>query len=112
MTDEEIGTAYQTPEMAALINRYHAAAHRMQTGVAIELQMPDREHAASRKHLRVGVNSAMVDASAIALVLMRKGIITPLEYMEALAQKMEEEAAVYERRINDAHGGGNRIKLG
>ena len=107
MTDEEMATAFDAPEIQALTERYQAAAHAMQTGVEF---LQDKTNQ-TPKHLRVGVNSAMVDAAAVALALMRKGVITPLEYATALADKMEEEAASFEKQVNAQHGGGAKIRL-
>lgn len=108
MTDEEIAAAFKDYDMLALAERYEAAAHKMQTGVALEMHDPERMRATEPKHLRVGVNSALVDSSALALALMRKGVLTPKEYLSALVTKMEEEANAYERR---AQRGGASIKL-
>lgn len=108
MTDDEIKAAFQTPDMLTLAERYQAAAHKMQTGVALEMHDPERKSATEPKHLRVGINSAMVEGSALGLALMRKGVLTPAEYFSALVTKMEDEAADYERR---AQRGGVNIRL-
>ena len=91
MTDQErIDTAAQ---------RYNAAAHAMQSGVAAE-NGRDQEP----KHLRVGVNSALVDSSSLAKLLIDKGVITPVEYHEAIADGMEAEVRRYEERLSRAKG--------
>lgn len=64
----------------------------------------------SPKHLRVGVNSALCDASAIGALLIKKGIITELEYYTAITEEMEREKARYENRIREWFGHSN-IKL-
>lgn len=89
--------------------RYVAAAHAMQTGVAYVMEKDPSE--TTPKHLRVGVNSAMVDHGALAKLLIEKGIITEDEYFEALAEIMEAEAANYEKTVQDLYGS-DRIKLG
>lgn len=78
-------------------DRYEAAAHAMQSGVAAE-------HAAgstdgSPKHLRVGVNSAHVGIAALARLLLEKGVITMDEYEAAQAEEMEAEQKRYEQRL-------------
>ena len=55
----------------------------------------------SPKHLRVGVNAAMCDQSALVKLLISKNIITLEEYTKAIADEMEEEVKRYEKRIND-----------
>lgn len=93
-----------------LVEQYKADAHAMQTGVAYMIEKGSG--AESPKHLRVGVNSAMVDHAGLAMLLIKKGIITEEEYIEAIADKMREEKERYEREVNEAYGGGGKIKLG
>ena len=79
--------------------RYKAAAHAMQTGVAFTMDSNPSE--TSPKHLRVGVNSAMVEHGALAHLLMQKGIITEVEYLESLADFMEKERDSYLKILKD-----------
>ena len=53
------------------------------------------------KHLRVGVNSALVSNQALVSLLVDKGLFTLEEYMEYLRLAMNEEVA----REQDAHPG-------
>jgi len=79
--------------------RYRIACHAMQSGVATEIGAGvSRE--TEPKHLRVGINSAMVEHAALAKLLMKRGIITDTEYMTALADQMEEEVKSYKQRIS------------
>jgi hypothetical protein len=82
------------------IDRYMAAAHAMQTGVAHEINLDPDSAYITPKFLRVGVNSALVDSSAIAGLLMEKGIFTQDEYEEALAIAMERERDRYQAIIS------------
>ena len=84
------------------IDRYFAAAHAMQSGVAME--MNHRPQPTEPKHLRVGVNSAMVDHQALAKLLMDKGIITNDEYEKAIADAMEAEKKRYEDHLTGIIG--------
>ncbi|HEV2375172.1 MAG TPA: hypothetical protein VGS19_23810 [Streptosporangiaceae bacterium] len=88
--------------------RYFSAAHAMQSGVAAEMGYDPKS--IEPKSLRVGVNSAMVDSSALAELLMAKGVITEDEYLEAIAAGMEREAATYEARLSEHFG--QKITLG
>ena len=54
---------------------YEEAAHAMQSSVAHEMNLPHRQAPTEPKHLRVGVNTAMVDHAALAYLLIQKGII-------------------------------------
>lgn len=80
--------------------RYHAAAHAMQSGVAYDPTSKSLEP----KHLRVGINSAMVDHAALVGLLMEKGIISEEEYYAALADGMEAEAKRYADELSKKLG--------
>ena len=89
-----------------LRERYERAMHAVQAGVALE---EGRGHKSlTPKHLRVGVNSAMVDSGAMALCLIRKGIITEEEYFTALVEIAEREKEAYETRLSE---GGVKVTL-
>ena len=98
--------------------RYTRAAHAMQSGVKMmqnyehpELVIPDDKFEASDspKHLRVGVNAAMVDHGGLTNLLISKGIITMAEYFKFAADTMEQEVHNYEKRIKDEIG--TEVKL-
>jgi hypothetical protein len=93
-------------EMQQDQQRYLAACHGMQTGVKWEMERallqgkePDSV-STSPKHLRVGVNSAMVSHAALVKLLIEKGILTEEEYVKSQADAMEAEVALYEGRAN------------
>lgn len=90
--------------------RYLRALKAMQTGVAYMMNYPDR-HETDPKHLRVGVNSSMVNSSALADLLMKKGIITGEEWYSQLADCMEAEANTYQREITKRIGTGADVTL-
>lgn len=54
--------------------KYQKLLHAMQTGVAFKIEKEGKE--IEPKHLRVGVNAALVQTSATANLLMKKGLIT------------------------------------
>jgi len=96
-----------TPEDEKLLElqaRYQRAAHAMQTGVAHEMNREPGPTAP--KHLRVGVNSALVSHGALVRLLLQKGLITEVEYMEACCEGMEDEVRAYEERLHRLFGGG------
>lgn len=86
----------------ALVTRYHAALHAMQTGVEYKRQYDPGE--TQPKHLRVGVNSALSSQEALASLLVSKGIITEEEYMTAVADQMEVEAESYRKELSERFG--------
>lgn len=88
--------------------RYRAAGHAMQSGVAMKMHFDPKE--TEPKHLRVGVNAAMSEHSALAKLLIDKGLITDAEYIKALTDAMEAEAEKYRSEISE-HTGAN-ITLG
>lgn len=79
------------------VARYHAAMHAMQTGVRVEQELGSED--GTPKHLRVGVNSALVGNSALASLLIAKGVITLDEYQRAQADEMRNEQKRYEERL-------------
>ncbi len=88
--------------------RYFAAAHAMQTGVAAKMNFDPSE--TTPKHLRVGVNAAMSDAGGLVGLLISKGVITEEEYMKAICEQMEAERDKYQEEIQ-AHYPGAKITL-
>ncbi|HEV2778564.1 MAG TPA: hypothetical protein VGX25_04115 [Actinophytocola sp.] len=96
------------PAVAEQIARYHAAAHAMQSGVAAKMNYDPDE--TTPKHLRVGVNSAMVETSTIVKLLIAKGIITESEWYAVLADGMEAEKALYEAWLTERMG--SQVHLG
>lgn len=81
--------------------RYQRAMHAVQTGVAMETELPQvLDSGTSPKHLRVGVNAALVDSGALALLLLKKGVIESDEYERALADQAEAEVRRYEFRLS------------
>lgn len=82
--------------------RYLRAAHAMQTGVKFTMENDPADTTA--KHLRVGVNSALVEHGALVRMLIKKGLFSEQEYMVALADAMEEEAKKYRDRLEAIHG--------
>jgi len=81
---------------------YHDACHAMQSGVAYELERDPSS--ATPKHLRVGVNSALVNDAALVRVLIAKGVITEAEYAAAITEEMNAEVRRYEDRLSRSYG--------
>lgn len=82
--------------------RYLRAAHAMQSGVAMNMNYEPSE--TDPKHMRVGVNSAMIEHAALVDVLVEKGLITHEEFFKSLADKMELEVRRYEATLEKRLG--------
>lgn len=82
--------------------------HGMQSGVAMKINFDASD--TSPKHLRVGVNSALVDSGAMAGLLIKKGVITEEEYLEMLVEVAERERESYERTLTGIVG--TTVRLG
>lgn len=85
---------------------YVLLAHAMQTGVAFDMEL-DEGHtmgATTPKHLRVGMNSALVSHGGLTKLLVDKGIITELEYATAMRDAMKMEVERYEKHLQDVYG--------
>lgn len=85
-----------------LRRRYEAGLHGMQAGVALD-EVHDPVNL-TPKHLRVGVNSALVDSAALARCLIAKGLISELEYFATLADLAEIERKTYEDKYSARFG--------
>lgn len=102
-------------ELEDLKRRYAAAMHAVQTGVAMTISLDNRDVAsgdkqpdsgsASSKHLRTGIDSALVSNGALTQLLIEKGVITELEFWAKLAEFAEDEAKAYESELRQRCGG-------
>lgn len=84
---------------------YEAAMHAMQSGVAAKMNIELNE--TEPKHLRVGVNSAMIDTAAIVRLLVEKSVFTYDEFAEALRLEANREVDKYEDWLRERHGNDN-----
>lgn len=78
--------------------RYLNATHAMQSAVAYMMSISSRDMPTEPKFLRVGINAAMVEHTGLVTLLIKKGLITEEEYLEAIADEMEAEVKRYEER--------------
>lgn len=85
-----------------LQQQYASLCHAMQSGVAFKMNIEPGE--TMPKHLRVGVNSAMVQSSALIRLLFQKGVVTEQEYWEMAVLVMQEEVDSYQRFLSDDTG--------
>ena len=84
---------------SVLYQKYLKLCHAMQSGVATMIGC-DKTKNMEPKHLRVGINCALVEHSALAELLMSKGIFTEREYVEAITEGMAEEVKRYEDALS------------
>lgn len=97
MTDEE--------RIRIATEAYMAAAHAVQSGVDYEIgAVGDARAAATPKHLRTGVNLAMADIASLATLLIDKGVVTRVEYHEAIAAGALAEQRRYEKTLGEHYG--------
>lgn len=82
--------------------RYRAAMNALQAGISTKNELVPRD--TEPRVLRTGINSAMMQASALAHLLMEKGVITKLEWFSALADMAEYEVKIYEDEISQILG--------
>lgn len=81
---------------------YLDAMHAIQTGVAVHMQF--EPSIATPKHLRVGIDSAMVNDAALVRLLVKKGLITHEEYGEELRLEANREVDRSEATIQAITG--------
>ena len=97
------GPAEVEEEIARLKVRNLALGHAVQTGVAYAMENPS-DTAATPKHLRTGLNISMCDHGGLVGLLIRKGVITDLEYWRASVEMLEAEVAKYEGELSERMG--------
>src|SRR5690606_4729269 len=95
--------AEQKARLVALQHRIEDAQHRIEAGAGMEMAL-SMQNASTPKHLRTGVDSALVFNGALIALLIEKGVFTQEEYYTVAAGMMEEEVRRYETRIS-AHLG-------
>jgi hypothetical protein len=88
--------------MEAAKQRYLAAAHAVQSGVMAK--MKHDKSFVSRKQMRTGIDCQKADMEGLVTLLISKGIISEVEYMEALAVSMERERQRWEQEISNLVG--------
>ena len=97
-----------TPQMEADDAAIKAAMHAVQTGVKALQQLDPAcalyEPETSPKHLRVGVNSALIDSGVCVELLVEKGIITRAEVLAKLRHFWEKEAMRYRVKVAQKMG--------
>lgn len=76
--------------------RYHRAAHRVQTALAA-LAGDSRM---TPKHMRTGIDMSKADTAGLASLLIVKGVFTMEEYIGAIANSAENEADRYEDELS------------
>lgn len=89
----------------ALRDKYLVLSHSMQAGVAVMMGVDPQETAP--KHLRVGINSAMVSDAALVGLLIAKGLLTYEEYYQSLVDAMEREVQSYKDNLQRLYPGTN-----
>lgn len=88
---------------AEATREYLALAHALQSGVQAEMAARLND-ASTPKHLRVGVDSALVQSSVIVQLLIDLGLITRADWAERLRDGMRAEVERYEQRLTEHFG--------
>lgn len=76
-------------------SEYMDLLHAMQSGVAFTMG-PDTEP----KHLRVGVNSALITSSALVKTLVEAGLIDFEKFRDNEIELLKNEIELYKRRLS------------
>lgn len=84
------------------VERYHAAMHGMQSGVAFDQERGSPD--GSPKQLRVGINARAVDHAGLVRLLIDMGLFTVDAYEKAIADAMEREKNRYEKHLSERMG--------
>jgi hypothetical protein len=87
--------------------RYRAALHAMQSGIAMLTHYAPK--LTEPKHMRVGIDSALLTSEALVKLLIAKGMLTEAEYVKALADAHEAEVCRTEAELEKLLG--TKVKL-
>jgi hypothetical protein len=91
-----------------LQQRYAAAAHAVQSGIAMTMSLDGHvttaDGPASPKHLRVGVDTSKAEQGALAQLLIDKGVFTQEEYFRAIVEGLEAEKIRHEALLSQRLG--------
>lgn len=82
--------------------RYLAACHAVQSGVAAEHSRGSTS--GTPKHLRTGLDIRACDHAALVRLLVAKGVFTAEEYGKEIADEAEREVKRYESRLTEMTG--------
>lgn len=97
----------RTPEQLEKLKQYqyecNAILHGIQTGIA-QLMGMGKANDTTPKHLRVGLNNALVEHGALVRLLIEKRIIDEWEYFEMYKKMLIEERTRYEEEISSYLG--------
>lgn len=85
-----------------LREEYLSHLHAVQSGIKVKIDLGD--DFATSKHLRVGVDSAMVSDRALVSLLVAKGVFTEREYLESLVRAAREERTRTENELSERLG--------
>jgi len=96
-------------KVVELKTEYQFLLHALQSGVLAEIELNDPAAAHNTlahgpKHLRVGVNSAIVQSSGLANLLIQKGVITEVEFWRSQVAGFREEVQRYEQKLSELLG--------
>jgi hypothetical protein len=84
------------------IARYEAAGHAVQSGIAHAIELG--WNGTTPKHMRTGIDLGKADLEGLATLLISKGLITEVEYHEAVADAVEREKARWQIFIAELMG--------
>jgi len=90
-----------TPEEKAEKGKeYERQAHRVQSGIAYLSDKTDQQP----KHLRVGISLRAAEHGGLAELLISKGLITEVEYWDAMIKGVADEAERMRHQLAEQHG--------
>lgn len=88
-----------TQRETALLRQIHELSHAVQSGVAVTMELEPKGDT-TPKHLRTGINCAMVNHAALVALLIDEGLINREDYFESLVKYTEREVKLYEESLS------------
>lgn len=105
MNDDRYKGMNDEERLEAKRTLYAHLTHAVQSGVSWDQRTwkptpEDRVHNTEGKSLRTGLNVVLCSHSALATLLMEKGVISEEEYFDACNMQLAEEMKNYERKLS------------
>ena len=85
-----------------LAQEYLKIVHSIQCAIDFDHKVKMNEEGEDKswepKHLRVGIDTTKAEDAGLAVLLIKKGVITEEEYYQAMLDGVKKELEIYERK--------------
>lgn len=89
-----------------LIQEINQKLHGIQTGIRYKYETSEKDESLDRrlKHIRVGVDNALIQTDTLMQLLVKKGVFTDIEWLEEYLQAVNFKLNQYKKELSEALG--------